>query len=199
MTSKISNPAKAGLTIALIGLLSCVLILGSGAAAAQDAAANGSEQQTTEIEEQLGQLDIHSVEWIGGSEESDQLAVELVVTWNGDKPTTVNTMEAVDPDSESKNLGIDQTRVLPGERTRIRVDLTSKQTVIVSTEESISEGRAVSLSEGGGGSDRPKVDIMYGVFLGIGIAAVGTFVAGYRQLKSTSAVERSNDSSGGWF
>jgi hypothetical protein len=179
--------------IAVVGVLLGVIGLGlglglSGVALGQQNDTDGSED-STEIEEQLGELVIHSVEW----SESNS-SVEIEATWRGDTSTQISSIELIKPDSQSEQIGIDQTRVLPGDRTTITVQLSRLDGVIVSTPESIERGDALLLQpdSGGGGT---QVRLLYGVLLGVGLGGAGAGYAAVRRQRSTSEIEQvgSND------
>jgi archaellum component FlaF (FlaF/FlaG flagellin family) len=174
--------------------LSLALSLGVGGALAQES--NQSEDpgiSETQIEEQLGDLVIHSVEW-----DSSNKTVELVVTWRGSLSTSVSTMELLDPESSSNQIGIDQSRVLPGERTRIRVQLSSTDGVVISTPESIERQEALLLTPNTGGGT--QIRLMWGVLLGVLVGVGGAGYAAIREQRSTAEIEQvGGDGGGGWL
>lgn len=149
------------------------------------------EEQPTEISAQLGDLDIHSVDW-----DHDEHIVEMQVTWRGDRPTTVSSMELIDPDTEMDMIGIDQTRVVPGDETVIRVSMSEEfNGVIVSTPESIEEQDALVLTPDP--EDSRQVSLLWGVLLGVALGGTGTAYAAVKRQRTTKAVERASDKDGG--
>ena len=148
------------------------------------------EQNATQLEEQLGALNIHSVEWVEG----DAPAVVLTVTWTGETPTTVSTLQMVDPDSSSVDIGIDQTRIRPDAKMKIRLSLTEMDPVIVSTPESIDNQNALVLSHNPNSGE--DVRLLHGVLLGIAVGGAGTVTAVWRRYKSVGSVERTTEDGG---
>lgn len=166
-------------------LLSVVLLVGvltlvSGGAAAQDPDLNLSEGDSqqgpdVEIEEQLGDLIIHSYEFSG-----EQLRVRL--TWRGETPTTLGVSQI---GSGSRAL-ISQTRLLPGEETQVSLDaVSSSDPAVAWTSESLSRQRAAVLKPSGGGFGSIETTLLRGSLIGISVGLIGTFIAAYRYRNKT--------------
>lgn len=174
-----------GVSLGLIGL--------AGTALGQQNETNGGgvEESNTEVEEQLGNLVIHSVEWSDANK-----SVTFEATWRGALSTEISTIELIDPDSKSEQIGIDQTRVLPDQRTEITVQLSRLDGVVVSTPESIEEGDALLLQPDAGGSGN-QVRLIYGVLLGVALGGGGAGYAAIRRQRSTSEIERVGDNDEG--
>lgn len=184
--------------MAVVGVLLGVIGLGlglglSGVALGQQNDTDTDTEETTEIEEQLGELVIHSVEW----SESNS-SVEIEATWRGDTSTQISSIELIKPDSQSEQIGIDQTRVLPDDRTTITVQLSRLDGVIVSTPDSIDRGDALLLQPDSGG-DGTQVRLLYGVLLGVGLGGAGAGYAAVRRQRSTSEIEQVGSNDEGLF
>lgn len=195
MNRRIIQYVAMGFVIAVLGL-SLVMIASAGVNAQESPGNASSDQdqdrqnQTREIEEQLGDLSIHSVDF-----DTDENFVLLTVTWDGRAPTTMSTMELIDPDDGSGSIGIDQTRLRPGERTQIRVALSDRMDgVVVSTPESIEEQNALLLTPDTG--DSRQVRLLWGVILGVAIGGAGVAGAALKKQRSSRSVEQAKDKGG---
>jgi hypothetical protein len=180
--------------ISLCLVVVCALFSLSAMAAvatAQETATQTPENSSseTELRDQLGKLQIHEVRWFP---ESNRMS--MTVSWQGSTPTTVSSIQMIDPDSSSEKLGIDQTRIRPETKTNLTVSLTEMDPVVVSTPESIERGEATVLSHNPQSGE--SVRVLFGVLLGIAVGGAGTVGAVWRRYKSTNSVERTTDSGG---
>jgi membrane protein implicated in regulation of membrane protease activity len=100
-----------------------------------------TEEQVTELYDQLFELDVHSVEYV----ETDELghAVKVVATWNGQTPERFTVTQIPD----GKDVAIERRIIRPDEKTEFTIDLIDDSPSILYTSESISEGRALKLKD----------------------------------------------------
>jgi hypothetical protein len=100
-----------------------------------------TEEQVTELYDQLFELDVHSVEYV----ETDELghAVKVVATWNGRTPERFTVTQIPD----GKDVAIERRIIRPDEKTEFTIDLIDDSPSILYTSESISEGRALKLKD----------------------------------------------------
>ena len=109
------------LTIAMLVLGFALFYVAADSATAQ------SDNAT--LEHQLGNLDVHSVEY----DERD-LTAEITMTWRGSSPETTTFTQI---DADAGVAVIEDTRLRPGEETTLSVDLASDEHALLYTEESM--------------------------------------------------------------
>jgi hypothetical protein len=151
---------------------------------------NQTEEQPTQVRETLGDLTVHTVDW-----DRQNSSVRLTVSWEGRTPTTVSSIEMLDPESSSQSIGVDQTRILPNEETVIRVDLSDDMDgVVVSTPQSIERGNAIVFTPDP--KDSRSVPLMWGVVGGVVLGSGGAAAAAIKRQRSTSEVEKASERGG---
>lgn len=134
-----------------------------------------TEEQTEELTDQIGDLDIHSYEFREDQQGSPILLVE--VTWNGRSPESMTITQL--PGSDINRIAISRNRLAPDERTVVRVDLVDKsQPAVLYTDESLRNERAVVLDPNRNTST--ETTLIRGVSIGILTALLGTVAAAVR-------------------
>jgi len=140
----INDIAKLGLLALMVVffLIFGAVLFASAPAGAQEAPINQSEQtaEPTEVHTTLGDLTVHSVE-----ADDDENVAYVEVTWNGETPTTV-TVTQIPSDDDVDGATISTNRVLPGEQTRLRIDvINTEDSMLIYTDESLENERARKL------------------------------------------------------
>lgn len=133
-------------TALVLALVLCVVLAAPAPAVADDDPEAEPEDDPEQIAEQLGDLVIHEYDYSDG-----QFAVEA--TWNGNTPETMTATEMIELDSGgSTEIGFEQMRLRPGERTELTIaaEIRTGDTaaVLISTDQSIEAGQAVVLQDG---------------------------------------------------
>lgn len=178
-------------TLALALAAVVVLVGGVGGAVAQDAqsgaqtaqetaenatpdAGGGDGTNTTQIQDKLGQLEIHSYSF---SESSSQMVISA--TWRGSFPTRATFTELIELDSAgSTDISFKRVRLRPGERTEITVGAEKRggtAAVLVTTPESVENSSALVLQSGSPDGQRDPVPFSLAALLiaGSGVGGAG--------------------------
>jgi len=159
-----SYPIRRGAMWAFVALV-LVLLFGFGAlavastgAVAQEQPDDPTEQNETspgeeltpeeEIEDQLGDLVIHSYDHDGDTE---RMTIEM--SWQGRAPTTVTLTEMIELDSGgSTQISFQRQRLRPDERTEVTIGARQRTggtaAVLLTTPESVSNGEGLVLQDG---------------------------------------------------
>ena len=174
--------AAAWALAAAIVLTTCGMIaLASPAAATiQDETAQNETTPTPakelapeeEIEDQLGDLVIHSYDYDDNTE-----TMTIEASWQGRAPTRATFVEMIELDSGgSTEISFQRVRLRPDERTEISVSATTRTggtaAVMVTTPESISNGNALILQDGDP-DEYPAINFS-NVLLAIGLTSIGS-------------------------
>ena len=181
-------PIRRGAMWAFVALV-LVLVFGFGALAVASSGAVAQEQpddpteqnETTpeeelipeeEIEDQLGDLVIHSYDYDGDTE---RMTIEM--SWQGRAPTTVTLTEMIELDSGgSTQISFQRQRLRPDERTEVAIGARQRTggtaAIMVTTPESIDAGNALILQDGDP-DEYPAINFQ-NVILAIGLTSVGS-------------------------
>ena len=129
-----------------LAVVLCLCVVLAPAPAVADETDDEPEDDAEQIAEQLGDLVIHEYDYSDG-----QFAVEA--TWQGNTPETMTATEMIELDSGgSTEIGFEQMRLRPGERTELTIaaEIRTGDTaaVLISTDQSIEAGNAVVLQDG---------------------------------------------------
>ncbi|WP_143414131.1 hypothetical protein [Halovenus aranensis] len=144
-------------------------------ASAQAAANQTADSPDAEIAEQLGDLVIHSYEYVDGDEGPGRFTINM--TWEGRAPEQVTLTEMLELDSGgSTQISFQQQRLTPGERTEVTMNAEVRSggtaAILVSTASSVEEGEAVVLQDGDP-TERPSIKFR-SVIMAIGLSSVLT-------------------------
>ncbi|PSP92307.1 hypothetical protein BRC87_00475 [Halobacteriales archaeon QS_4_66_20] len=183
-----SYPIRRGAMWAFVAFV-FVLLFGFGALAVASSGAVAQEQpddpteqnETTpeeeltpeeEIEDQLGDLVIHSYDYDDSTE-----TMTIEASWQGRAPTRATFVEMIELDSGgSTEISFQRVRLRPDERTEITVSATTRTggtaAVMVTTPESISNGNALILQDGDP-DEYPAINFS-NVLLAIGLTSIGS-------------------------
>jgi len=178
-----SYPLRRGAMWAFVTLV-FVLLFGFGALAVASTGAVAQEQpenETTpqeeltpeeEIEDQLGNLVVHSYDYDGDTE---RMTIEM--SWQGDVPTTVTLTEMIELDSGgTTQISFQRQRLRPDERTEVTIGARQRTggtaAVLLTTPESVENGEALVLQDGDP-DEYPSIRFA-NVILGLSVTAVGT-------------------------
>jgi hypothetical protein len=162
-----------------------VLLFGFGALAVASTGAIAQEQpaenETTpeeeltpeeEIEDQLGDLVIHSYDYDGDTE---RMTIEM--SWQGRAPTTVTLTEMIELDSGgSTQISFQRQRLRPNERTEVKIGARQRTggtaAVLLTTPESVDRGEGLVLQDGDP-DEYPSIRFA-NVVLGMSLTAVAS-------------------------
>lgn len=166
------------------GLCACVLVLVLGASSpasaqsvddprANDSTGNETNDETTELANQLGALKIHSYSYDGDAQE-----MRITATWTGRAPTTATLTELIELDSGgSTQISFKKIRLLPDEKTEFTVGARERSggtaAVLISTPESVQNNSAVVLQAG---SPSERDPVPFNMAAGAVAAAAGLAV-----------------------
>lgn len=125
-----------------------------------------------EIEDQLGDLVIHSYDYDGDTE---RMTIEM--SWQGRAPTTATLTEMIELDSGgSTQISFQRQRLRPDERTEVKIGARQRTggtaAVLLTTPESVDRGEGLVLQDGDP-DEYPSIRFA-NVILGISLSAVGS-------------------------
>jgi hypothetical protein len=125
-----------------------------------------------EIEDQLGNLVIHSYDYDGDTE---RMTIEM--SWQGRAPTTATLTEMIELDSGgSTQISFQRQRLRPDERTEVKIGARQRTggtaAVLLTTPESVDRGEGLVLQDGDP-DEYPSIRFA-NVILGISLSAVGS-------------------------
>jgi hypothetical protein len=181
-----SYPIRRGAMWAFVALV-FVLLFGFGALAVASTGAIAQEQpdpeqnETTpeeeltpeeEIEDQLGDLVIHSYDYDGDTE---RMTIEM--SWQGHAPTSVTLTEMIELDSGgSTQISFQRQRLRPDERTEVTIGVRQRTggtaAVLLTTPESVDRGEGLVLQDGDP-DEYPSIRFA-NVVLGMSLTAVAS-------------------------
>ena len=178
-----SYPLRRGAMWAFVTLV-FVLLFGFGALAVASTGAVAQEQpenETTpqeeltpeeEIEDQLGNLVVHSYDYDGDTE---RMTIEM--SWQGDVPTTVTLTEMIELDSGgTTQISFQRQRLRPDERTEVTIGARQRTggtaAVLLTTPESVDRGEGLVLQDGDP-DEYPSIRFA-NVVLGMSLTAVAS-------------------------
>jgi hypothetical protein len=140
----------------------------------QNQSAN-SEDESTQLTDQLGDLWIHSYEFT--KKEGKGPVLLVTVTWQGRAPETVSVTQL--PGDGADRIAISRNRLPPEERTVLEIDLVADdEPAIIYSEESINRERAAVLSPNRNSSR--ETTLIRGVGIGILTMLIGTVLVAFR-------------------
>lgn len=144
------------------------------------------EDHPIEVSDQLGDLVIHDYEYRAGAG-----VMVIEASWRGETPTTITLTEMVTLDSGgSATVSFKQVRILPDERTTIRVSVGESggvAAVLLTTPESVEANEALILQEGKPTDDPFAIfEGVQGLLVGVGVSVLMAFLAAVVLLKRES-------------
>jgi hypothetical protein len=185
-----SYPIRRGAMWAFVALVLVVLFgfgalaVASSGAVAQEQPGDPTEQNDStptpaeeltpeeEIEDQLGDLVIHSYDYDGDTE---RMTIEM--SWQGRAPTTVTLTEMIELDSGgSTQISFQRQRLRPDERTEVKIGARQRTggtaAVLLTTPESVNRGEGLVLQDGDP-DEYPSIRFA-NVVLGMSLTAVAS-------------------------
>jgi hypothetical protein len=153
-------------------LLCCALTLVAAGPATAQAGNDTAENQTAvdeEIQDQLGDLNIHEYSYSDG-----QFTIEA--TWKGVGTTRVTMTEMIELDSSgSTDISFERVRLVPGERTEITMAAEERSggtaAILLTTPQGTQQGDALVL-QSGSPTSYPSISFQ-NVLVAIGLTAIG--------------------------
>lgn len=158
-----TNPRTLATLVVVLGMIVLLSLAGTSPAVAQN-----DTNQTTVVED-LGDLRVHSYEYVDGE-------MHIDVTWQGDRPTWLTSVELIELDQAgSTEISFRQIRLPPGDPTRLTMSVEERSggtaAVMLTTSQSIEAGNALVL-QAGDPSDREPIPFNLATIL-IALAAIG--------------------------
>jgi hypothetical protein len=140
-----------------------------------------ADQQETQIYSQLGDLQIHGVTIV------DDSTGRISVTWTGRAPETVRYAQI---DGDSQQIAMSSTRLLPGEKTNLTVDIVDKsEPAMIWTQQSLRENRFDTIRWQQTSSR--TITALEGLLYGGSTMLIGTLLMAWR-------VKNTHSDPGGW-
>lgn len=175
---------------ALVGFALCLCLCAfvAGPTVAQDTG-SGNESSTSEIYDELGDLTVETVEYGSGT-------FEITMRWNGELTQQVSLTELIELDgSGSTGINIQQQRLRPDESTTVTIGAEKHggtAAVILSSEQSLSNGNALVI-QSGSPSSREPVPFDLAALSVVASALIGVVISIVLVVRKKNAEERGKE------